>query len=384
MPSQRQSSVHLDAARGLAAVLVMLGHTRDLFFSSMLGGAASATAPMVISGTTVRITMGNEAVMIFFVLSGYLVGGSAIRLIRSGTWAWRDYLIKRLTRLWVVLIPAILIGICLDLAGAHFFGGPNSIYSGPPPQITVPATALSTIHPATVFGNIAFLQGILVKTPGTNGPLWSLAYEFWYYIAFPLGLLALLSRRPVTRMLYAVAFAVVCWFVGIQILMLFPIWILGASLSLLPLRISVNRSKLVVAILGLAVIGAMPLVRNSPLPKYAAQWTIALLFACFVYVVLHRTSPAVDGLYRRCATFLSRISYTLYLVHLPAAVFLCAMVNRPWHPQTKTLAHLVFFFCFNAIIFGFAWLFHALFEANTDRVREFIAPRAESKLEVAV
>ena len=39
---------------------------------------------------------------------------------------------------------------------------------------------------ATFWGNLVFLQTILVPTYGTNALLWSLANEFWYYMLFPL------------------------------------------------------------------------------------------------------------------------------------------------------------------------------------------------------
>ena len=50
------------------------------------------------------------------------------------------------------------------------------------------------LAPHILFSNIFFLQGIYTPTFGTDGALWSLANEFWYYLLFPLGLIALRSR----------------------------------------------------------------------------------------------------------------------------------------------------------------------------------------------
>src|SRR5258707_10002263 len=102
------SSVHLNAIRGAAALIVLLGHTRSLFFSSLTADTAptQAAANYVVRGN--RATVGEVAVIIFFVLSGYLVGGSVIRSVKNGTWSWKSYLFKRITRLWVVLIPALM------------------------------------------------------------------------------------------------------------------------------------------------------------------------------------------------------------------------------------------------------------------------------------
>ena len=188
------SSVHLNAIRGAAALVVLLGHTRSLFFSSLSGtGDLSNAAHDLGRGATSRlglVTMGNEAVIVFFVLSGYLVGGSAIRDLKNGTWSWKRYLIQRLTRLWIVLLPALLFGVAVDHSGLRMFAGTHSVYTGPPGLCVVPCNVADRVTPAVVAGNAVFLQTIIVDTAGSNNALWSLANEFWYYLAFPLSLLA--------------------------------------------------------------------------------------------------------------------------------------------------------------------------------------------------
>ena len=43
-----------------------------------------------------------------------------------------------------------------------------------------------TIGLPTLLGNLAFLQDFFARPYGSNGPLWSLSYEFWFYLVFPL------------------------------------------------------------------------------------------------------------------------------------------------------------------------------------------------------
>src|ERR1700722_8142246 len=107
------ASVHLDAVRGLAALVVFLGHGQSLFLASGLHLApdGKTTAEASTSPITVAVvpppasasmeTVGHEAVMVFFVLSGYFVGGSALRAVRKGYLSWKKYLFQRLTRLWL-------------------------------------------------------------------------------------------------------------------------------------------------------------------------------------------------------------------------------------------------------------------------------------------
>src|SRR5580692_4520938 len=96
-----QSSVHLDAVRALAALTVFAGHARDLFIGSPRAAAGLGHAATSAPHTTV----GHLAVIVFFVLSGYLVGGGVLRNMTSNEWSWGGYTLQRLSRLWVALIP---------------------------------------------------------------------------------------------------------------------------------------------------------------------------------------------------------------------------------------------------------------------------------------
>lgn len=101
------ASVLLDLVRGLAALLVLLSHWKVMFFVEyphIQGTRWWFAVPYVLCDA------GHQAVIIFFVLSGYLISGSVIRAFERGTWSWKEYLIHRLTRLWVVLIPGLALG----------------------------------------------------------------------------------------------------------------------------------------------------------------------------------------------------------------------------------------------------------------------------------
>ena len=134
---------------------------------------------------------GHEAVMVFFVISGYLVGGKVWSLYREGRFGWRRYLADRASRLYAVLFVALLLGAAMDWTGYLFFnkyGLYNQGYEG--------AIAVLGAAPIERMGwrdflvNAFFLQTIVGPTFGSNGPLWSLAYEWWYYVLFPLVLAA--------------------------------------------------------------------------------------------------------------------------------------------------------------------------------------------------
>jgi hypothetical protein len=61
--------------------------------------------------------------------------------------------------------------------------GAKEVYDGSRYNIYVSGPYDPTTHSLIAFlGNFAFLQTICVPIFGTNGPMWSLANEFWYYI----------------------------------------------------------------------------------------------------------------------------------------------------------------------------------------------------------
>ena len=96
----------------------------------------------------------------FFALSGFLVGGPAFRAILHGDWNWERYMIKRLTRLWIVLIPALLLTLGLDTAGeilggsAGYTGGfYGLISSGPSSHFTCRPVAHDACCQPSIFAN---------------------------------------------------------------------------------------------------------------------------------------------------------------------------------------------------------------------------------------
>lgn len=116
----------------------------------------------------------------FFVMSGYLVGGSVLRSVHFGRWSWREYLVIRLTRLYVVLLPALLLGGAADWIGMHLTGD-NAFYNGHTRMGSQHFDIHSTLTLLVLLGNGVFLQtislpgmdGRAIPTFGTNEPLWS-------------------------------------------------------------------------------------------------------------------------------------------------------------------------------------------------------------------
>jgi peptidoglycan/LPS O-acetylase OafA/YrhL len=175
---------NLEALRGLAASLVVwhhvIVHPRQLDSTYTPVGIAAYNAP------------GHFAVLIFFLLSGFVIGKSQPEpLQRSGI---STYLRKRFIRLYPMYLLAILAGVVAS--------GFN--------------TSLST-----VVQHLFFLQGWTTTVIMENNPLWSLQYEVLFYLAFiPLSIY---NARP-----WLVT--ITCASLGIAMLMLDPTG-LGGTIS---------------------------------------------------------------------------------------------------------------------------------------------------------
>lgn len=370
------ADMHLDAIRGLAALIVVLGHARGLFFRQLVAAPSQAPAEQA---SALTLNLGYEAVLVFFVLSGFLVGGSVWKAIEASRWRWTDYLIRRLVRLWIVLIPAIFIGALLDVGGLALLGQEGSIYRAPPGQDMVQPGNLDTLSsPAIILGNVLFLQSILVPEAGSNLVLWSLANEFWYYLLFPMILLALQpSVKPLARLGYAVGAAAIFVLIGAHKAYLFLPWVMGAAVSRLPsppARFPGLTMLVASAIFLLVFVG----LKKLHLPLAASEMLIAVLSAGLIYLARRHTGVGTGPfawIYARVSSFFSQISYSLYLTHLPVMIFICAAINNPWAPWplTPTTALMALCVCMAAI--AWAWLVYLLFESHTDRARRFVAER---------
>ncbi|MFP5392745.1 MAG: acyltransferase family protein [Gammaproteobacteria bacterium] len=191
---KKEFSIYLDLTRFLAALAVVIYH------SNMRNIIAE---PLSWSGH------GHAAVMVFFVLSGYVI--SYITVARENNPI--DYWSSRLSRFYSLALPVVLMAPLLDAVGESLA---PQFYEGK----TTHDLAWLRILTSLMFANEWWKQSIMSFS---NVPYWSLCYEMWYYVLF--GIFAFTQGR--TRLLLA---AGVMLLVGPKILLLLPVWVLGVAL----------------------------------------------------------------------------------------------------------------------------------------------------------
>ena len=237
---ERTSAV-LDVVRWLAALAVVLTHLNDQMFLSMQQTPAENHTLAFMAWKFISAS-GNEAVIVFFVISGYLVGGAALaEFLKNGDLQLSRYMLRRGARLYTVLIPALVIGAVLDLSGSRLSGG-ASVYA-------------DTLHHLSVtgfLGNLVFLQTLFVETFGSNDALWSLTNEFFYYLMCGLTFYALSKNRSrLQRVALLLLLGGIAWLIFPKILLFGTLWLLGMALRVMPLR---RTLPLAVALLQFLVI----------------------------------------------------------------------------------------------------------------------------------
>jgi peptidoglycan/LPS O-acetylase OafA/YrhL len=195
-PIDQSFSVYLDLARFCAAVLVVAAHYLQ---QGVLGAPLAALAP----------DLGREAVMVFFVLSGFVIAYSTEQKDHSP----RAYVVARCTRIYSVALPVVLLSFALVALATTALGVTvNNAYQLHKPWLYLPLHLL-----------FAGEWWTLAESPPWLIPYWSLCYEVWYYLLF--GVLYYL--RGALRI--AAAGAVLA-LVGYKLWLLLPVWISGVYL----------------------------------------------------------------------------------------------------------------------------------------------------------
>jgi peptidoglycan/LPS O-acetylase OafA/YrhL len=184
-------SLYLDLVRFLAAFEVFLFHLSAL-------GVAHVPAPFA--------SYGHEAVVVFFVLSGYVISYAASQ--RDGDLA--GYFVARFTRVFSVTVPAVLLTIVFDKIGTYL-----------DPSVYTQWAGLDRFWPRLLISLALLNENWVSIQVFSNTPYWSISYEFWYYFLFA----GAFFFRGLARTLLLTGFALVA---GPKILLLFPIWVAGS------------------------------------------------------------------------------------------------------------------------------------------------------------
>ena len=354
----RESAV-MHAIRAAAAFLVVFEHAKNRVIGVESDFAAFGKFSVL---PRLLFNLGHEAVVVFFVLSGFLVGRKLLQ-VTDGEGAKR-YFVDRFSRIYIVAIPALALSALL----ANFLMASIGIsYSQPDAPINCAPGLMDVI------GNALLLNKTLIPTICSNSPYWSIQNEVTYYLIFAFLAFAIrLKLSAVAR------FAVLA--------------LTGAMITLLFMEpINPNNTLLYS---GFWVAGGLAAIKG--------RWYISPIFFAIFYGLVYSAGVHLGGQMRtdivigagilfvigtarwwyrvpdavtRVATYLSDSSFSLYLFHMPI-INLLVSINIANGvglklPETSLQAWFMITGYIAVSLIATRLLYHA-FEAHTNKVRDLL------------
>ncbi|MDF9507911.1 acyltransferase family protein, partial [Bacillus cereus] len=327
----------LDSIRGISSLVVMIGH-HLMIFSAFQNYSYEDNKPFVVyllKETPARLifSSGNESVIIFFVLSGFVLYES----IQKNYSSYGSYLLKRICRIYIPYIVAIIIAIICQTTISEY--GISYLSEWFNRSWTIESSSSLIAQHILLVGKY--------NTDAYNGVIWSLVHEMRISIIFPLILMICLRKTLRGSLLLLFSFSI-C---SVIILFLFRSGLTLTSyaltlhytvLFLLGALVAKYKNNLIVfysnctkntkiawflfAILLFmyeGLIGEMKVLNNFIFRDY-----VVAISAC-LFVILSLSISTLSSLLRnKYLLYLGKISYSLYLYHIISLFSLIYMLHK--------------------------------------------------------
>ena len=301
---------YFDYIRSIAITLVIIGHFRHFFLPNYSG-----ETPIIYFISS----FGHFGVIIFFGLSGILCSN---RLKKIYTWSDVYKFIRlRVIRIYLVFPIALIITYFFDALGRslNLYDGISeyqiiSQMSNPDERMTI----------MIFLGNLFSLQTFHFSFFGSNGPLWSLSYEVWFYILGPL----LKKSKKSIILLLPIAF------IDLKFIMFFIFW------YNIPKLIELNINYFIFFISSLIFV-------YFHIERYIYLDIIYILYFIIGFNFFRKFEFKKISL----VEFISKISYSLYIYHYPILLFLTFYlysnsIKEMNFIQSITISFLVLLICY--------------------------------------
>ena len=302
-----ESIAFIQILRGLAPIPVVFAHVPGLWLqeTNSKWNIFDLYRQIFLHPLQLDNTGGKFGVIVFFLISGFVISLVAVKENRT------EFLIKRIFRIFPALFAATIVAfITVRLSTAYGWG---PIYSN---------TAVEGID----FLRSAFMLSWFSETPRAISVAWSLMPELIFY-SFVLIAIGSLKKNPVKSTLILMGFYCLLTFpmAAVGYLSYFgyftvylPLFLIGRVFYLVFARQISTRQAAALFALNIVMFAS---IYNSRFPddlfrpQYAGLFNIAV--ACALFFGLMVANP------QRCPKpleFLSKISYSFYLLHLSIGI----------------------------------------------------------------
>ena len=353
-------SNHLDMFRWVSAYVVLLAHTYQIFvapINSFFSESAAIVAQM--------------GVMVFFVLSGFLISKSISKNISiNRTFKLGVFVRARANRILSPFLFSMALACLLWLVAPKIFPSGDVNYLKTTHDIARLGFILDWL---SFFGTLFFINEFITKTVLVNGPLWSLSFEIWYYIIAGWFFSANSKFNIAALMLIIIGLSILNYI----FLVYFLVWLFGFSLA----EFHNNEYKwdnFLYYIFAIAMCIQLLLVYFYIFPNSAfqvrgtiiigaANCTFGFIFSIYLFFILRK----IDKPFSLFVNF-SKHSYSLYIYHFPVLLFVFGMF------QTKALHSLSYALTFSAGALAVIICLSYLSGKYIETIKSFSKPNLDS------
>lgn len=330
IPRAAPRLAQLDVLRGLAALVVVFNHyvqtvpepVRQLaaYPGGLMNPEAWLTPWPWLRATPLRLAVAGEAAVdLFFVLSGFVLMYSVTAAAQPGTLA---FLVRRFCRVYLPFAAVILATVlAYRLFPPMPAPGSSAWLSG---LLTEAAAAMARLPGHLLMtGEAADMQ--------LNPVMWTLVHEMRVSLALPLVFLAI-RRWGVPRVLLPCLVVSVLASLGMEdsisgswqaTVHFFWMFVLGAGLSYHRQAIGCALARRRPLLRG-ALVGVALLLMASPWSRVWSDFLMAAGAAMLIVSCLPE-GRAVRAIRAPALVWLGRVSYSLYLVHLPVMIVVASL-----------------------------------------------------------
>lgn len=336
--SQKNSLDLLASIRGVSAIIVAVVHAFQIFVLPYFG-----LYGWLHLGTSFLATY---AVIAFFIVSGFMIYISISRHQNAaGEFNAKSFLVARILRIYPPLIAAIIVSFFVffvvnyfDLHGALTYRLGNELF--------LSRDKLS-FEWDRLLPTVLLLYNVFpgVTPPlSIDGPLWSLSYEWWFYI-FAMVAFSLKNRLASIKnwiMLVLVAFILFFQPSGVLFWVLLATWLAGFFVGFLykakslDLFFTFTKSAVLCFVFALSIFfigdGAPLKYVIEPLQRLGNKSHLVMMFIGFFMAVVLANALKMNLKGCRFMVAASNFSYTLYLVHFPLLLLAFSFMHPIIYP----------------------------------------------------
>jgi peptidoglycan/LPS O-acetylase OafA/YrhL len=354
----------LDGLRGVAALVVVVHHcllTSVVLAASYRGNSITGWG---FAGLLTRTPLhllwdGTGAVLIFFVLSGFVL---TLAFTERGSPGWANYYARRFPRLYLPVWAALALAVALALLV--------------PRLVTADQSWWINAHAAHPTVSMVAKDAALWSNPSLlDSPLWSLRWEIAFSVLLPLYIWGAVRWRSfgLLKIIVMLVLIGVGSKTGHASLLYLPVFALGVVMAA-----ERTRAAAVMARIGAVSWSAMAVVAGSLLsvdsmvgsiPEWLTR-PMRSAGAGLVVLVFLGWGRAAHFARRGWLQWLGSISFSLYLVHEPIVVTAARLL-----PNANALEILLLVLPLSLLA---ATVFHRLVEVPSMRVSRWLG-RAEER-----